>query len=309
MSASSSTSYIWHTGRFILFTCAVSWASVAVFYWAGLDVQSPWFTLFGMAYMLIPATVAALLQRCHHQEGIVGPLRVSMHINRWWAVALLTPAVLVALSLGLSLLVPGVSFDGSGEGLVQRYAATLSPEQLDTMRQQLEGTYARGGFVLLMLLQGFVAGCTLNALFAFGEELGWRGYMVHHLAGRPMWLAALFIGLVWGVWHAPLILQGYNYPQHPAAGAGMMVAFCMLLSPMMVYITLKARSVVASAVFHGTINALAGFPLTYLAGGSDLSNGLMGYAGFAGIAVITAGFFLFDRYVTREQLFTRPLGD
>ena len=83
----------------------------------------------------------------------------------------------------------------------------------------------------------------------------------------------------------------------------------MLLSPMMVYITLKARSVVASAVFHGTINALAGFPLTYLAGGSDLSNGLMGYAGFAGIAVITAGFFLFDRYVTRERLFTRPLGD
>ena len=54
---------------------------------------------------------------------------------------------------------------------------------------------------------------------------------------------------------------------------------------------------------------LAGFPLTYLAGGSDLSNGLMGYAGFAGIAVITAGFFLFDRYVTRERLFTRPLGD
>lgn len=304
-----SASFFQRTGRFILITLAVSWLAVAAFYLSGQSVQSPLFAVFGMAYMLVPAAVAALLQRFHHREGIVAPLRVSMRLNRWWAVGLLTPVVLVVLSFGLSLLVPGVDFDGSGEGLVQRYAATLSPEQLDTMRQQLQGTYASGGFVLLMLLQGFVAGCTINALFAFGEELGWRGYMVHRLAGRPMWAAALFIGVVWGVWHAPLIVQGYNYPQHPVAGAFMMVVFCMLLSPMMVYITLKARSVVASAVFHGTLNAFAGFPLTYLVGGSDLSNGLMGYAGFVGIAVVTAGFFLFDRYVTRERLFTRPLGD
>ena len=76
MSASSSTSYIWHTGRFILFTCAVSWVSVAVFYWAGLDVQSPWFTLFGMAYMLIPATVAALTA-----SGILIPLTRESGVN------------------------------------------------------------------------------------------------------------------------------------------------------------------------------------------------------------------------------------
>ena len=78
-------------------------------------------TLFGMAYMLYSGHCGRLCYNgVNHQEGIVGLLRVSMHINRWWTVALLTPEVLVALSLGLSSARSGGAFDGSGEGLVQR---------------------------------------------------------------------------------------------------------------------------------------------------------------------------------------------
>ena len=120
---------------------------------------------------------------------------------------------------------------------------------------------------------------------------------------------SLLIGFIWGVWHFPLILMGHNYPNHPVAGVFMMIVFCMLLSPMMTYITLKARSVIAPAVFHGTMNALAGLPLIYLTGGSDLNIGLTGYAGFAAIAAVTLVFFIFDRYITRDKLFTRRLLD
>ena len=38
-------------------------------------------------------------------------------------------------------------------------------------------------------------------------------------------------GVIWGFWHAPLILNGHNYPQHPVVGVFMMVAFSMRGSP------------------------------------------------------------------------------
>ncbi len=46
------------------------------------------------------------------------------------------------------------------------------------------------------------------APIVFGEEFGWRGYLqVRLLADRPL-RAALATGLIWGVWHYPLILAG-----------------------------------------------------------------------------------------------------
>jgi len=71
----------------------------------------------------------------------------------------------------------------------------------------------------MALLHGLFAGDTLNALFGFGEEAGWRGYLLHEWKHMQFWKASLFIGLIWGIWHAPLILLGYNYPQHSPTGS------------------------------------------------------------------------------------------
>ena len=42
------------------------------------------------------------------------------------------------------------------------------------------------------------------------------------LAELGLWKSSWVIGVIWGFWHAPLILQGHNYPQHPWAGVFMM---------------------------------------------------------------------------------------
>lgn len=289
---------------YITVTCLISWTLASILFVESIDVKSVFYKPFAMGYMLIPALVAIVLQKFIYKEKIKRPLQVSFRMNRWFAVALITPLAMILLALLVSTLFPGISYSASGEG----FLAQLPTEQQALFKQQI-GQYSAVVLWSLTLLQGFLAACTINALFALGEELGWRGFMLRHLSRWSLSKVSLLTGVVWGLWHFPLILQGHNYPDHPVAGVFMMVVFCLLLSPAMTYLTLKSRSVIAAAVFHGSLNAFAGLPVLYLVGGNDLSNGITGYAGFIAIAVITLLFWLFDRFVTRERMFSRPVGD
>jgi membrane protease YdiL (CAAX protease family) len=214
------------------------------------------------------------------------------------------PVITSFIALGISLLFPGVSFSASYEG----FLSILPAEQVEKATRQL-ARFPPVVFLLLQLGQGFVAGCTINALFAFGEEFGWRGFLLKALGKKKLLPVSLITGMVWGLWHFPLILIGHNYPQHPVAGVGMMVVFCILLSPVMTYITLKSKSVIAAAIFHGTLNAIAGIGILYLAGGNDLTNGTTGLAGFITLILVNLSFFLYDKYISKENIFTKVIGE
>ena len=54
--------------------------------------------------------------------------------------------------------------------------------------------------------------------FSFGEEWSWRGYLLPQLLPLGQWRALLISGAIWGLWHAPLIVLGANYPGHPILG-------------------------------------------------------------------------------------------
>ena len=68
-----------------------------------------------------------------------------------------------------------------------------------------------------------------NMLFALGEELGWRGFLLSKLLPLGEWKAIIISNVIWGLWHAPAIIQGHNYPGYPVLGVFMMVAFTVLL--------------------------------------------------------------------------------
>jgi len=161
--------------------------------------------------------------------------------------------------------------------------------------------------ILIIILQSLIAGLTINALAGFGEELGWRAYMLRHLRHWSFMKVCLLTGSVWGIWHLPLILMGHNYPNYPFLGIIFMTIFCTSLSPIITYLVIKSKSVISASIYHGTINASAGIHLLYLGGGDDSSNGLTGYAGFITIALITFMFYLYDRYITKENIFTSTI--
>lgn len=64
--------------------------------------------------------------------------------------------------------------------MFKRFESVLSPEQIEEMCSSL----ATLPFdpVWIMLIQGLIAGITINAIAEFGEELGWRGFLVKELS-------------------------------------------------------------------------------------------------------------------------------
>ncbi|WP_038058680.1 CPBP family intramembrane glutamic endopeptidase [Thermus amyloliquefaciens] len=253
----------------LYWTFGLSWGIYLLFHLLGgrwnpspgeANLQTAFFlTAFGFLYMWIPGLVALLFAR---KEGVRIPL--SLRPNRYWLLAWLFPVALTLLSIPLSLpFAPWRGFAALYEG--------IPPEELALLPQGL--------LPLILLLTGLLAGATVNLVAALGEELMWRGYLWERLRERGFWPASLEIGFYWGLWHAPLVLSGHNYPNAPLLGVPAMILFTLLLTPALLYVRERGGSVLAAALLHGTLNALAGLSLLLVARTHDLLVGVVGLPG------------------------------
>jgi membrane protease YdiL (CAAX protease family) len=127
--------------------------------------------------------------------------------------------------------------------------------------------------VAIQVLIAFTLAPFINILFALGEELGWRGFLLPHLMPLGQWKAILFSGIIWGVWHIPAIAQGLNYPGYPIPGIFMMIVFCVLLGTILSWLYLNTRSPWVAALAHGSVNAVAGLPVLFLKPGFNMAIG------------------------------------
>ena len=277
-----------------------AWGLAGAAWAAGVRAGTPGYLILASLIMLTPLGTALILSAARPdgtpmKEVLAFRFRIGWKgfLGSW----LIFP-ILAFLTLGVSLLLPGVRYDPSMSQMIERLTRGLSPEKVAEIRESAPSMPP----LLLTLAQGLAAGITINAAFGFGEEAGWRGFLVRELRGSSFWGASLFTGAVWGLWHAPLILQGHNYPEHPVAGVFLMILWCVLLSPIFLYIRLRTKSAVAAAVAHGTLNASAGLAVMPLAGGSDLTVGLTGLAGFFVLAAAVAALVLADRRSERPLL-------
>ena len=290
--------------QFIVLTCLVSWTIAGAAIGLGLhEAKGLSYTVFGAIYMLLPTICVIILQKLH-KEKLFSNLNISFRFNRWFLVAGVIPILYAFITLGINLFFTNVSFSANYEGLL----SSLPAEQATLVAEQLS-KFPPVVLLLINLVQAIIAGYTINAFFAFGEELGWRGYLLKALKGKKFLSVSLITGFIWGLWHFPLILIGHNYPQHPITGVGMMIIWCILLSPVITYMVIKSKSVITAAIYHGTLNAIAGIGVLYLVGGNDLTNGVTGIAGFITLLSINIAFFLYDKYITRENIFTNEIGE
>lgn len=258
---------------YVLLSFGFSWLISIPLYLSDLRYLS---VIIAPLYMFGPLFAVWVLMLRYRDFGW-SHIGVSFRINIWWLVGWLFPVVLVVLTLLISILLPGVSFSPDGSGFVERVSRYASPEEVESLKLQLK--FLTGYRAVFIFLLSLIVGATFNAFFAFGEEAGWRGFLYMELRRWGFWKMSYSVGILWGLWHAPLILKGHNYPEHPIIGVFMMMLFTMLLSPILFFIREKAQSVIAPSIAHGTINALGGFALLYVSGGSDLLVGITGASG------------------------------
>ncbi|MEH2072422.1 MAG: CPBP family intramembrane glutamic endopeptidase [Nostoc sp.] len=250
-------------------------------------------------YMFIPMLVTVAIQKLIYHEPLQKPLGISFKFNSWFLVAWLLPPILVFTTFVVSLLFPGVEYSPEMAGLFAQLETVLSPEKLQQVRTEIAALPIP--LIWISLIQSLIAGATINAVAAFGEELGWRGLLQKELNFLGFWKSSVIIGLIWGIWHAPLIIQGHNYPQHPLLGVLMMTIFTLLLSPIFSYIRLKSQSVIATSILHGTLNATAGLSILAIKGGNDLTVGITGFAGFIVLVTVNIGLFIYEYAGTKRS--------
>jgi membrane protease YdiL (CAAX protease family) len=114
-------------------------------------------------------------------------------------------------------------------------------------------------FLVLGVVQSVLIAPFLAIVIAFGEEYGWRGYLQTELFKIGRVRGVLLLGVIWGAWHWPLILMGYNYPGHPLFGLLLMVLYTMGLAVVLGYAVLKSGSVLLSSYLHALNNQVIAF--------------------------------------------------
>lgn len=290
--------------NFSIIVCLASWI-FAAFMWFGMGIHNTTdnlklYSLCAAIYMFFPLVCALVIQIIKKEKlGSTGLLKFKI---RWsWLVAWLLPVVIVAATIIVNSLLDGCELKFHMPPIPGM--ENISPEDM----AKISAMQNPKVIIITTLVSGLFAGITINAVAAFGEEYGWRNYLVSLLKGRNFWVACLFIGVVWGLWHFPIILMGHNYFVHRTAGVFMMVAMCLVMTPIELYLVLKAKSVYPAAIFHGTVNALAGATMLFISGGSDLINGVAGLSGIITMAVVTLILFVYDRFVSEDKIMSKKI--
>lgn len=203
------------------------WAPAALGYDAPIAQLAIFVGVWGPA--VAGLTVTALLGRSV-RDWIRGMLRWRVPL-RWYAFALLVPAVVVAV-VSVAFVALGGELD---TGLLGERLAVYLPM-----------------LVVMTLLAGG------------NEEWGWRGFALPELLERHRPVAAtLVLGSLWAVWHLPLLaaqedlshgLDGIELAAVLAATAINIVGLALFYT----FLYLKTRSTLLAALLHGSFNAANG---------------------------------------------------
>jgi membrane protease YdiL (CAAX protease family) len=129
----------------------------------------------------------------------------------------------------------------------------------ELMPQASTGNFPSPPSPLLMLPAIFVGSVVMmpfvNGLLGFGEELGWRGYLLPKLMPLGKTKAYAILGIVWGLWHLPLILVGFTYPGRPLVGVFLFILLTTAFGIYLNEITLHYNSSILAGWVHGVFNS------------------------------------------------------
>lgn len=245
--------------------------------------------------MFIPA-LAVLLTRIITREGLMGSsLMLALNLKgnlKYYGLAWFGIVLLTIFGTALYFLIFPSQYDGNLgyikqllEAQAESTQSTVTPEQV----RQIMG---------MQILMGIFLSPFVNIINCFGEEWGWRGYLLPKMLKRFKVVPSVLVsGVIWGLWHAPLTVMGHNYgvgyKGYPVTGILAMCVFCVVMGVILSYVTIKTGSCIPAVIGHGTLNGFASVGIYF----TSLQNpynvflgpaptGLIGGAGFIILAAV-----------------------
>lgn len=271
---------------FIGLAFGLTWIPGLILTLAGMRYGDALSGFYLMACMLIPA-LASILVRAFTKEGFRKMGWAPGFQNggwKWYLAAFFGPTLCMLLGAVAYFLIFPARFDPSGAAM----KAVLS-----------QAGIAEAQIPLVMgvqLIQGLLIGPIINVPFTLGEELGWRSYLLPKLTGLyGQRKAILLSGLVWGLWHAPMIAMGHNYGTGywgwPILGILAMVVFCLAMGSFEAFLTFRTGSVWPAAMAHSSLNAITATPVYFALGTNSpfvgpMMTGLIGGWALLALAIL-----------------------
>lgn len=241
------------------------------------------------AAMFFPA-IGVFLTRLVTREGFKNAwLKLNLKNNiRYYLLAWFGPAVLTFAGMGIYFLLFPKNLDLSFSYFIATLEASGAP--METLPISI------GLLMLLQCVQALLLAPALNFFTCFGEEWGWRGYLLPKVSAHFSTIPTLLItGIIWGLWHAPFTIIGHNYGVgywgFPFTGIAMMCVFCIVGGIFLSYVTLKTKSCIPAILAHGAINGIAaiGIYFTYDGGNPFIGpapTGIIGMIPFILVAIL-----------------------
>lgn len=292
-------------GIFLTFAFGIAWYVGLVVYLSGGIVNSPTLipgtqttlalVLIAVGYMWAPG-LAHILTRWVTGEGWQGMHLAPRFKSGWgyWLAAWVLPALLTLAGAAIFFILFPRYFDPS----------------LGVIRSMLpagqELPFSPLVIILLQLLQAILISPLVNSLFTLGEELGWRAYLLPKLMPLGGRKAMLIMGVIWGVWHWPVIAMGHNYGLNyagaPWLGMLAMVWFTLVIGIFLGWASLRGGSVWPAVIGHAAINGIAGIGALMVQGQPNpllgpLPTGLVASAAWSALAL---GLFLSPKALRPE---------
>ncbi len=257
--------------------------------------------LLSTGYMWAPA-LANILTRLITREGFHN-LWLWPRLRRgwpYWLAGWLIPPILTLLGMLVYFLIFPGQFDPSFKVL----QAALDRARGLTGRAI---PFTAQAYFLVQLAQAVILSPILNAIATIGEEFGWRAYLQPKLLPIGTRKALLIIGLIWGVWHWPVIFMGYeygfNYWGAPFVGPLLFLAFTVAMAILFGWLVIRGGSVWPSVIAHGAINGIAALGLVAMNGQPNLLLGPAPIGLIGGLpSILLAAFLLLNRKALPEPV-------
>ena len=223
-----------------------------------------------MFFPAIGALVANYSGRPEERIDLCVKPRISQNI-RQYLVAWFLPTAIALVGCVVFFTVNSHLFDPTMNTFIEATAASAGMSADDVISQMPPMQV----IVSAVIVGAIVIAPFINMIPAFGEELGWRGMLFPTLSERmSQRSAALLSGVIWGLWHAPIIAMGHNYGMgyagFPVAGILTMVLLCTAMGCWLALLRVRTQSVWPCALAHGAFNAIANIGLFFCIGGATL---------------------------------------